>query len=439
MRRRATLVRTFATRTFLLTAVLAVGLGALITYEMLANVRTASMHALSGPVAHSMERVLHDVDLAKPLEGDLLARAHQEARAAVIDHDIVSIRVVNHDKLIVYSTFPEEIGTRVPNGEFSRALAGGTDTSIETSGDDRSAAEVREHGPLLAVYAPVHEEPLEEERGAVVGALEAYQAFAPIQSAMRQSLLRIWGAVLLAVTTGYFVQYRVVSAASLRHQEKEDEVETLNDRLGRSLADLEKHSLGTLRALTYTVDAKDRYTARHSVSVTDYALLIAERLGLGDDEKRVLERGGLLHDLGKVGVPEGVLLKPGPLSREERETMREHSEIGARIVASIPFLAEVVPAVRHHHERWDGGGYPAGLAGEEIPLTARVLAVADAFDAMMSDRPYRPALRFDSACDELRYCAGTQFDPAAVEALMSHPLVGPHRASRRELDDDPAD
>ena len=206
--------------------------------------------------------------------------------------------------------------------------------------------------------------------------------------------------------------------ASDRLDETEVEVGTLNKRLEGSMRDLEEHSLGTLQALTAAVDAKDSYTASHSLGVTDYAAIIGRRLRLSTSERDLLERAGLLHDIGKIGVPEKVLLKPSGLTDSEFEVVKEHSGVGADIVEAIPFLQEICPAVRHHHEHWDGSGYPDGLKGEEIPRLARVLAVADAFDAMTSHRPYRKAMPIRAARAELLKHRGVQFDPQAVDAML---------------------
>jgi len=186
-------------------------------------------------------------------------------------------------------------------------------------------------------------------------------------------------------------------------------VEALNEK---------EQALGTLQALTTAVDAKDRYTARHALTVTDHAWAIGRHLGLDDDELATLERVGLLHDIGKIGIPEHVLLKPGKLSPEEFAIVREHSAMGARIVESIPSLRDMPPYIRHHHEHWDGTGYPDGLSGEEIPLLCRILAVADTFDAMTSDRPYRRSLRAQAARAEVVRFSGAQFDPKVVEAFV---------------------
>jgi putative nucleotidyltransferase with HDIG domain len=174
----------------------------------------------------------------------------------------------------------------------------------------------------------------------------------------------------------------------------------------------------TIAALSATLDATERVPGGHASRVMDYAMLIGEELGLPFEEVEQLRFAGLLHDVGKTGVPAEILLKPSKLSAEELEHVRAHAELGATIVDQIEFLKSLTPVILHHHERWDGQGYPAGLAGEEIPLLARVLAVADSFDAMRSDRPHRKKLPLGTAKAELKAGAGSQFDPQIVTALL---------------------
>ncbi len=181
---------------------------------------------------------------------------------------------------------------------------------------------------------------------------------------------------------------------------------------------LQEAYLTTVRSLAAAVDAKDPYTRGHSDGVAVYAALIAEEMGLSHDQKVALEMAAYLHDIGKIGVKEEILLKPGTLTDAEMGQMRHHPLIGASILKPVAFPWPITPVVRHHHEFWDGNGYPAGLKGEEVPLLGRILAVADAYEAMISDRPYRKGRTMIEGVAELRRCAGTQFDPQVVEVFI---------------------
>jgi two-component system cell cycle response regulator len=166
------------------------------------------------------------------------------------------------------------------------------------------------------------------------------------------------------------------------------------------------------------VEAKDDYTACHGEDVAMLAERVALRMSLTSAQARDVRYAAMLHDLGKVAVPSEILLKPGPLTDEEWVTMRSHAAIGGELVERIDAFAHLAPAVRASHERWDGGGYPDGLAGEEIPLAARIIAACDTYDAIVTDRPYRPARTPREACAELERVAGTQLDGQIVAALM---------------------
>ncbi len=180
---------------------------------------------------------------------------------------------------------------------------------------------------------------------------------------------------------------------------------------------LQEAYLATVRSLAAAVDAKDTYTRGHSDRVAGYATLIAERMGLAHEQRTALEMAAYLHDIGKIGVKEEILLKPGMLTADEMDQMRHHPLIGANILKPVAFPWAITPVVRHHHEHYDGSGYPAGLTGEEIPLLARILTAADSYEAMTADRPYRAGRLSAEAITEMRRCAGSQFDPRVVEVL----------------------
>jgi len=180
---------------------------------------------------------------------------------------------------------------------------------------------------------------------------------------------------------------------------------------------LTRSYMATVRALSNAVEARDAYTGKHAERVTLFAIEIARELGLPAPDTPEVEFGFLLHDVGKLAIPDSILFKPGPLTTEERAMMSRHTIVGAEIMRDIEFLAEASKVVRSHHERWDGNGYPDGLAGEQIPLNARVFAVADVFDALTTNRPYRVALSFEQACSMIEEESGSHFDPQVVDAF----------------------
>ena len=210
----------------------------------------------------------------------------------------------------------------------------------------------------------------------------------------------------------------LADAAMYASRQAGGDTTTLADTTDSGFLVAQNVTFGVLEGLLNAIDGKDHYTRAHSEQVARYALGLAEVLGLSDDTKRMLRIAGLLHDVGKIGIPDRILRKPGPLDDDERPMVEQHPLLGEMIVREVPVVPEVLGAVRHHHEHYDGTGYPRGLRGQAIPLLSRIIAVADAYSAMILDRPYRRALSSDRAIEELRKCAGTQLDPELVEAFV---------------------
>jgi putative two-component system response regulator len=202
---------------------------------------------------------------------------------------------------------------------------------------------------------------------------------------------------------------------------RQELVTTIRSRMARNhqllLAQLQQAYESSLIMLANAIELRDQYTGGHVERVRDYAAAIAGQMGWTETRINHLNYGSILHDIGKIHILETVLSKPGPLNDEEWEEMRQHPMIGVEMIKNIPFLAPAMDVVRSHHERWDGLGYPEGLAGEAIPLSARIVAVADALDAMTTSRYYRPRLTPDEAFDEVLKCKGSQFDPSVVKAF----------------------
>ena len=218
------------------------------------------------------------------------------------------------------------------------------------------------------------------------------------------------------------------------HALLERRVEEATRDLAATLNQLEDTYRSTLEALGSAIDTRDVGTHAHSRRVRGYSLAIARAHGVPAADLRDIEHGVLLHDIGKIGIPDAILLKPGPLTPAEWKIMRTHPEIGRDMIEQIPFLRGAVPIVYHHHERWDGTGYPLALRGEDIPLGARIFAVADAFDAMTFDRPYSRAISLEDARTEIQRCAATHFDPAVVTSFGTVPLEVFEEIRRRSVE-----
>ncbi|MGH7745292.1 MAG: HD-GYP domain-containing protein, partial [Candidatus Dormibacteria bacterium] len=201
----------------------------------------------------------------------------------------------------------------------------------------------------------------------------------------------------------------------------EDMVTDRTSQLQAALQQIEQSYQSTLQALGAAIDLRDRATAGHSQRVCLYSLEIGRLMGLPNAQLESIARGAYLHDIGKLGVPDGILLKPGPLTPEERQHMQKHVQIGFELVKGIPFLADTAEIILTHHERFDGKGYPRGLKAGQIPVGGRIFAVVDAFDAITSDRPYSCASSFEVGRDKIRCEAGRQFDPQVVEVFLSIP------------------
>ncbi len=192
----------------------------------------------------------------------------------------------------------------------------------------------------------------------------------------------------------------------------------LVEEIERACRNIQRHFMETVSSLVAAVDAKDSYTKSHQKRVVMFAMLLGAELGLSVREMELLQQAAILHDIGKIGVPEQILRKKASLTVEEFNIIKQHPIIGAEIISPVRFLQEIVPLILHHHERFDGTGYPQGFKGPAVPLGARIIAVADAVDAMLSDRPYAPPKTTAEVREQLRLFAGTQFDPQLVELAL---------------------
>lgn len=215
-----------------------------------------------------------------------------------------------------------------------------------------------------------------------------------------------------------FDQLLLLIESGIKSVDQMRTIREVNEKLKKSNEQIERAYLESIQTLRYTVEAKDRYTRGHSDRVSDYAMLLGERLNLSTREVKTLKVGGLFHDIGKIGIPDHILLKEGSLSPEEFKEIKKHPEIGKRILKNATIFNDIIPIVYYHHEKYDGSGYPEGLKGEEIPYLARITTIVDTFDAMTSSRSYRKAIPIERVIEEIKKNAGTQFDPKITEVFL---------------------
>lgn len=215
-----------------------------------------------------------------------------------------------------------------------------------------------------------------------------------------------------------FDQLLLLIESGLRSVEQMKIITKINQELKDKNQELENAYLESIQTLRYTVEAKDSYTRGHSDRVADFSVLIGKYMNLSEEDLKILRIGGLFHDIGKIGVPDSILLKEAKLTDEEYSEIKNHPSIGKQILSNAAIFKDMIPIVYHHHEKYNGTGYPAGLQGENIPLFARIAAVADTFDAMTTKRSYRNALPLEVVRAEIEKCSGTQFDPAIAKVFL---------------------
>jgi putative nucleotidyltransferase with HDIG domain len=343
------------------------------------------------------------------------ARLQDELRH---NRSLVTVKVWRPDGVLAWTNRGQDrIGQRFEiDGDLgeaieSRAAVGHID---QLSSDEDAVEESLGFDHLLEVYAPI----VAPGRHKVLGVYEIYADPKGLEHTLASRRNMIWMTVAAVFLALWAALALLVRGASKTLTRQTRELRQRERDLLASYERLEESSLEAIESLNATVEAKDPDTAGHSLRVQRVALAIAAQLDLTAQQLDALRFGSLFHDIGKIAVPDGILVKPAKLDYWEYAQMKTHSAEGARIVGKFGRLRDAVPIIRHHHERWDGNGYPDGLAGSAIPLEAAIVGLADAWDAMTTDRPYHRALSEAEALAEVRAGRGTQFSPVVVDAFM---------------------
>jgi len=430
LERSLTLLRVFLLASALICAGAGVALGSILsrslTKEALNAEQASLLQYVDGVVRPAL--VHHGrVEVPSAQDGQLASRVMKQG-------DIVTVKVWRRSGLLawtnakaltssgqaVHNRDRSLVGSRVRfDDELDEAIHENRPVAklVGTGADGEDAFERNALGykQLFEVYAPIEN----DNRTRAIGAYEIYanpQALGRLIGSRRTMLWLAVGGVFLALWAALALLVRGASRTLTRQNEK---LRTRTLRLVESNRLLEEGALEAVESLNATVDAKDPYTAGHSQRVQRIAVALGQELGLGREQLDILRFAGLFHDIGKIGVPDAILTKPDRLTELEFEIVKRHPEDGARIVGRLHRLHATVPAVLHHHERWDGMGYPHGLRGDGIPLEAAIVGLADAVDAMTTDRPYSAARSLEEATDEVVRNRGTQFAPAVVDAFVA--------------------
>ncbi len=396
-------------RAFLLASAIVLALGAVaLSSTLTRDLRSAALDDTALDVAAYGDAVLaptlsHSGGIAMRL------RARRRfARSVRLPSDVRGVNVYTRDGRLAFSTTrPNRVGRRRSSPDLRETLESGTPSAalVDAMGD----------GPtIVKVWTPLH-----SPSGRVVGATEVALDDSTVEEIVADTRSTVWYAVGLVFGVIWLVLALLVRGASSRMHAQHEDLASSSHDLAESSRALEASLLETIETLNAAVEARDPYTAGHSQRVRRVSLAIGRELRLPARRLGALGTAALFHDIGKIGMPDSILTKPDRLDRAEAAVMREHATRGAEIVARISSLADSVPAIRHHHERWDGLGYPDRLSGTDVPVEAAVIAIADAWDAMTTDRPYADALGVDEAMLQIHAGRGKQFNPAVVDAFVS--------------------
>jgi HD-GYP domain-containing protein (c-di-GMP phosphodiesterase class II) len=414
--RHVTLLRVFLVASAVILVAGGLFLGSVLTGTLRAQALGMERTSLSqyvdgvlGPVLLRRDRVVTTRRLSRTI-----------ARALHRQPDVVSVKVWRADGTLAWTSLqPSRIGKRFElDGDLGEAIRDNRTVagiiSPDSEGEDAVESRLGFHH-LIQVYAP-----LDDVTGKrAIGAYEIYANPAALQRLIGSRVRMIWIAVAAVFAVLWIALALLVRGAARTLRLRTAQLRDRSARLLESYRLLEQSALEAVESLNAAVDAKDPYTAGHSQRVQELTLAIGRRLGLPQAELDALGLAGLFHDIGKLRVPDAILTKPGPLTAAEFDLIKRHPDDGAAIVGHLGRMADALPLIRHHHERWDGTGYPHGLAGAAIPVGAAIVGLADAWDAMTTERPYSRARSFDEAAAEIRRGRGTQFAPTVVDAFLA--------------------
>jgi putative nucleotidyltransferase with HDIG domain len=352
-------------------------------------------------------------ELEKPFDESMSQNMDIKFTEIMKPNNFLEMHIWNTNSVLIYSTNHNIQNMLYTNKNILMSVLRRGKSSYNITYHNKTSVATLKYTDIITVYVPI----INNQH--LSGVFEVYIPYDEV----KQHIDAINRLIFLVMFSGLLILYlfllRVIFTASNTLIKQNRSLQEQKDELEKAYLTLNSTYKNTVTTLSNAVDARDPYTAGHSERVAEISLQIGNALGLRKVQLDKIEMSALFHDIGKLGVPDNVLLKPGKLTKDEFQKIKEHPSIGVSILKNIDFLAETLPIILHHHEKYDGSGYPDGISGNEIPFESRIICIADTYDAMTSDRPYRKELSHEEAIAEIIKFRGIQFDPEVTDAFLT--------------------
>ncbi|WP_414151263.1 HD-GYP domain-containing protein [Acetobacterium carbinolicum] len=410
--KRYPLIRTFALYSMFAFVLMGIVLS-LVIYEHIKKDKLENLEEVTRiTINTAVKKNLVKTDLTDNISNFKASQIKSDIIETMDLYDIKSIILINRDKKVIMSDNSDFSGEQINNNNLGKVLRGEVPFVISDAYQTNKLAEIKNRKLVINVYEPIVYD----------GKVEGIVVLQILEEKISEHADMILQVIAFIVFGGFLILFLLLvgilykTSHTLLNQNKE--LINQKSEIELSLKRLDDSYLNTVFALSNAVDARDPYTAGHSERVSKIAILLSRELKMTEENLKILEYAGLFHDIGKIGIPDHILNKNGKLTDEEYEVIKQHPDIGINILSNVGFLAGALLIIRYHHERFSGNGYPCGIKGEEIPLGSRILAIADTYDAMTTDRPYRQRFSHDAAVAEIQKNSGTQFDDKLVDVFM---------------------
>lgn len=395
------LEKKFSVLSFLVIFILGIFLTSISIWFNSQELKRTSAHYLKHLFNSVINTHFSPQDFKWPVSSERYREMKEFIQENITDEVIRKVTVWDKQGRIVFSEEPGLMGKKAP-----------LQTSLQKALGGQEVLEFTGRKELGQVYFPI-----KNNQGQVLAAYEIQIYDPSLSDKLIYNQRLIWITILFSLGVLYVTLLKIMKHASKKINSQSGQIQSLSEQIDEKVIWQERSHMGIIKALMVALDAKDNYTAGHCLRVKQYALQLGKILGLSGKELQVLGEACIFHDIGKIGLPEHVLNKPGQLTPDEYELVKDHPIIGMDIINSVHYFSEHARIIRHHHERVDGCGYPDSLAGEDIPIEARILAIADTFDALTSDRPYRKGMTKKEAMGIMREVKGSQLDASMVDVF----------------------